>query len=46
MSLTRIKIAFTILALAAFGAGCDEPRAHMIDTSTVGLQGATRVEVG
>ena len=46
MSLTRIKIAFTILALAAFGAGCDEPRARMTDTSTVGLQGATRVEVG
>jgi len=46
MSLTRNKMAFTILALAAFGAACDEPRARMTDTSTVALEGATRVEVG
>jgi len=46
MSLTRNKIAFTILALAAFGAACDEPRTRMTDTSTVALEGATSVEVG
>jgi len=46
MSLTRIKIAFFILALAVLGAACDEPRARLMDTSMVALQGATRVEVG
>jgi hypothetical protein len=46
MSLTRIKITFMILALAAFGAACDEPHARLMDTSMVALQGATRVEVG
>jgi hypothetical protein len=46
MSLTRIKIAFAILALAMLGAACDEPRHLMSDTSTVGLEGATRAEVG
>ena len=46
MSLTRNKIALAILALAAFGAACDEPHARMTDTSTVALEGATRVEVG
>jgi len=45
MSLTRIKIALTILALAAFGAGCDEPGTRMSDTRTVALEGADRAEI-
>jgi hypothetical protein len=46
MSLTRNKIAFIVLALAAFIAACDEPREAMTETRTVALEGAERAEVG
>jgi len=46
MSLTRIKIAFTFLALAGLAAACDEPRHLMNETRTVALEGADRAEVG
>lgn len=45
MSLTRMKIAVAILALAAFGAGCDEPGARLTDSRAVALEGADRAEV-
>lgn len=45
MSLTRIKMAILILALAAFGAACEEPGPRMTDTQTVALEGADRAEV-
>ncbi len=45
MSLTRIKIALTVLALAGLGAACDEPRHLMNETRSVALDGATRAEI-
>jgi hypothetical protein len=45
MSLSRIKIAFIVLALAAFGAACDEAGPRMTDQRTVALEGAERAEV-
>jgi hypothetical protein len=45
MSLTRIKIALLILALAAFGAACDEPGPRLTDSRTVALEGADRAEI-
>ncbi len=46
MNLTRMRIGLIILALAALGTACDEPREVMKDTQMVALQGATRAEVG
>ena len=46
MNPSRIKIVLVILALGALAAACDEPRDIMTETKTVGLEGATRAEVG
>jgi hypothetical protein len=45
MKFSRMKIALVILALAALAAACDEPREVRMETQTVALEGATRVEV-
>lgn len=47
MDLSRNGMAFIVIALAGFVASCDQgPTRTMIETRTVALQGAERVEVG
>ena len=41
MSLTRIKIAFVVLALAGLAAACDEPRHLMNETGRSSTAPAT-----
>jgi hypothetical protein len=46
MSLKNISLCIIVLAVAAFVAGCDEPRDVRTETQSVALEGATRAEVG